>query len=184
MGWDVIATDLDDVIHTVLAPNISRNRAHLPPTAGVIDIRVLDWSVPPDRWVWDNPDRIACQNLENSRLLEPQQLPLAPPFDLVLSSDTLYSSELVTPLLRTLHGVCTYSLNASPEARRPQVFLCIERRDPALIDRAISEARDIWNFKSERISHRRVTKAMEKGGAQWDRSQWDGIEIWKLVLRS
>lgn len=184
MGWDVIATDLEDVIRTVLAPNVSRNRAYLPPAAGAVDVRTFDWTVPPDRWVWDDPHKIATQTVENVALLEPQPPTLAPPFDLVITSDTLYSSELVTPLLRTLHGLCKSSIQSSLEAKSPQVYLCLERRDPALVERALSEARDSWGFKVERVPHKKVAKAMERGGARWEKGQWDDVEIWKLNLQT
>ena len=183
MGWGVIATDLDDVIQPVLAPNISRNRAHLPSTAGAIEVRVLDWSVSPDQWVWDHPSWIASRSGQNTPLLESQSTTLTPPFDLVISSDTLYSPELVTPLLRTLHSLCRCSAESSPDARFPQVFICLERRDPSLIDRSLAEARGSWDFQLERIPHKRIVKAMEKGGVRWEKDQWDDVEIWKLTPR-
>ncbi|TBU50909.1 hypothetical protein BD309DRAFT_995977 [Dichomitus squalens] len=185
MGWDVIATDLQDVISSVLTPNISRNRAHLPPGSGAIEARVLDWTVPPDQWLWDDPKTIASQQLEKpSNAGQHNPILLQPPFDLIISSDTLYVAELVTPLMRSLHTLSRLSVSTSAEARAPPVFLCVERRDSGLTDRALSEATETWGFKAERVSHKRLAKAMEKGGARWQRGDWDGVEIWKLVLKT
>ena len=183
MGWDVIATDLQDVISSVLSPNISRNGAHLPLGSGAIEVRVLDWTVPPDQWVWDDPNIIASQQFEKLPSTGQDSPILGPPFDLILSSDTLYLAELVTPLMRSLHRLSRLSVSVSAEARAPPVYLCLERRDPGLTDRALTEAKEVWNFKVERVSHKKLVKAMEKGGARWERGEWDDVEIWKLVLQ-
>ena len=63
------------------------------------------------------------------------------------------------------------------------MYICLERRDPGLIDYALSEARDMWNFTVERVPHKKVVKTMDKGGVRWDKDDWDGVEIWKLSLR-
>lgn len=186
MGWDVIATDLQDVISAVLSPNISRNRANLPPGSGAIEVRALDWTVPPDSWLWDNPNVIASQQrgLPLNARRETQVPILHPPFDLIISSDTLYLAELVTPLMRSLHEVSRLCVSASPEARAPPIYLCVERRDPGMMDRALTEAKEVWNFKVERVPHKRLAKAMEKGGARWEKGEWDDVEIWKLILQT
>ncbi|KAI0831433.1 hypothetical protein BC628DRAFT_1415934 [Trametes gibbosa] len=181
MGWDVIATDLNDVVSSVLADNISRNLVQLSPHSGSVQVRVLDWSVPPDQWVWDHAQTIASsQPGKPHPALQPGSLH-APPFDLILTSDTIYSADLVTPLLRALHALCRLSAS---EVRSPPVYLCLERRDPALADYALSQAKDPWNFKVERIPHKKLAKAIEKAGAHWEKSDWEGVEIWKLSLRS
>lgn len=180
MGWDVIATDLQDIISAVLASNISCNRSKLPPSSGAIEVRVLDWTVSPDHWVWDDLNTIASPHVEKASCTADQSSILAPPFDLIISSDTLYSAELVTPLLRALRELCNVSISSSPEARPPPIYLAIERRDPELIDRALSEATNSWGFKVERVPHKKVAKAMEKGGVHWERGAWDGVEVWKL----
>ncbi|RDX56633.1 hypothetical protein OH76DRAFT_1369514 [Lentinus brumalis] len=183
IGWDVIATDLPDVISAVLSSNISRNRVQLPPSSGGIEVRVLDWTVPPDLWVWDNPQSIASHCVEKSLAVHQHPI-LAPPFDLIISSDTLYSAALVTPLLRALHELCKVSIASSPEVRSPPIYLCVERRDPGLMDHALSEARDTWKFKVERVPHKRLARAMDKGGARWEKGEWDDVEIWKLSLHT
>ncbi|KAI0636846.1 hypothetical protein C8Q77DRAFT_1071137 [Trametes polyzona] len=181
MGWDVVATDLHDVVSSVLSGNIARNLTQLPPDAGTVQVRVLDWSVPPDHWAWDDPQTIASSRAEKPHPAVQAGSILSPPFDLVLTSDTVYSADLVTPLLRALHALCLASASA-PELRSPPVYLCLERRDPALVEHALSQARDRWSFKVDRIPHKKLAKAIEKSGARWEKGDWEGVEIWKLTL--
>lgn len=217
MGWDVLATDLPDVISSVLARNIAQNASLLSADSGVIDVRVLDWTVPPDQWDWH--DRVAIARNSNTPIPgqiqiqppspspssssspssslahqlqcnKPQQHPppaedgfLGPPFDLIISSDTLYSPEITHPLLRTLHALSRSSISATGTSNRsPPVYLCLERRDPELIDRALTEARDTFDFLAQRVPHRKLARALERGGAIWDKNDWEGIELWKLTL--
>jgi hypothetical protein len=179
MGWDVLATDLPNVISTVLAQNVANNIADLPVNAGKIQICELDWTLNPDRWIWDD-NTLASGSSPLSQLAIKE--PLKPPFDLILSADTVYSPALVEPLLRTAHVLATLSMAASPTSRAPPVFLCIERRDPALVDRALSDAKEIWQFNVECIPRKKLGKAMTKGGIKWDKEEWEGVEIWKLTL--
>ncbi|KAH9951914.1 hypothetical protein B0H21DRAFT_683990 [Amylocystis lapponica] len=184
MGWDVIATDLPDVISSVLSRNIECNASQLPIGSGTIEVRALDWLVPPQQWVWDNVETIALA-MESSQNSPPQlhEMSLAPPFDLIISSDTLYSPDLAQALLRTLHALSMLTISSSlAAARPPPIYLCLERRDPTFTDRALSDARNVWDFMVERVPHKKVAKAMEKGNVKWDRDDWDGIEIWKLAL--
>jgi hypothetical protein len=183
MGWDVLATDVPNVISTVLAQNVANNIAGLPVDSGMIQIRELDWTLNPDRWIW-NDDKVIASGSSPSFQLSPSDAKdlLQPPFDLIISADTVYSPALAEPLLRTFHTLCTLSLAASPSSRPPPVFLCIERRDPALVDRLLSDAKEIWQFNVECIPRRKLGKAMEKGGIRWGKEEWEGVEIWKLTL--
>lgn len=183
LGWDVLATDIPHVITSVLSQNVQNNLAQLPPTSGTIQIRELDWTIPPERWAWDSAIVIASASPSGSSPLElVDQDILNPPYDLICSADTVYSAALVEPLLRTFHTLCRLSAAASASSRKPPVYLCIERRDPALIGRLLSDAKNTWGFDVGRIPHRKVTKAMEKGGVKWNAEDWEGIEIWKLTL--
>ncbi|GLB35032.1 putative lysine methyltransferase [Lyophyllum shimeji] len=176
LGWDVLATDIPHVISSVLAANIQNNLQNLPPASGRINVRELDWTIPPDRWTWDNSAAIASRSPSSLRSSDAL---LSPPFDLVCSADTVYTPALVEPLLRTLHALCTLSSAASA----PPVYLCIERRDPALIERMLADARGTWGFDVERIPDRKLAKAMDKAGIKWPKEEWEGIEIWKFTLR-
>ncbi|RDB21504.1 Protein-lysine methyltransferase METTL21E [Hypsizygus marmoreus] len=180
LGWDVLATDIPHVISTVLARNIQHN---LPPAAGTIHVRELDWTIPPDHWTWDDTTVIASASSSSSLPSSDKKKPtLNPPYDLICSADTVYSPSLVEPLLRTLHALCTLSLAASSPPRAPPIYLCIERRDPTLVDRVLLDAKHTWGFNVERVPHRKLVRAMDKGGIRWDKEDWDGIEIWKFTL--
>ncbi|KAJ2936714.1 hypothetical protein H1R20_g380, partial [Candolleomyces eurysporus] len=178
LGWDVLATDVEHVVNAVLEKNIKTNLTALSPDSGKIEIRELDWMVLPESWNWDNPSSVTSPP---SDYTEGQPGPqLQPPFDLIITADTVYEVGLVVPLLRTLHALSVSSHSLSQ--RYPFVLLCIERRDPALLDHLLSEARNTWNFSADRVPGPKLVKCIEKGGLNWERGEWDGIEIWRLRL--
>ncbi|KAF8078029.1 hypothetical protein FPV67DRAFT_1557450 [Lyophyllum atratum] len=163
LGWDVVATDIPHVISSVLADNIENNLQRLPAASGTINVRELDWNILPDHWTWDNAAVIASQSPPSS---DNNSALLSPPFDVICSADTVY-----TPALPHLVS-----------ARAPPVYLCIERRDPALVDRVLADAHNTWGFNVERIPHRKLTKVMDKAGIKWPKEEWEGVEIWKFTL--
>ncbi|TFK42665.1 hypothetical protein BDQ12DRAFT_719518 [Crucibulum laeve] len=177
LDWDVVATDLPGVVNSVLSSNIRNNP--LPHVAGTIQIRTFDWTIPPDQWSWNNDVAIAPAPPADATSGGDT---LGPPFDLIFSADTVYSVSLIDPLLRTCHHLSTLSAAASPSSRMPTVLLCIERRDPMLVDRLLAEAKDKWNFNVERIPRKHVVRAVEKRQTAWDKSEWEDVEIWKLKL--
>jgi hypothetical protein len=107
---------------------------------------------------------------------------LTPPYDLICTADTIYDPALVAPLLRSLHAISTLSVATSPTSRAPPILLCLERRDPALVDRFLQEATTTWRFSLERVPHRKLAKAMQKHNPQWTKEDWEGVELWKLRL--
>jgi len=147
----VLATDIQLVYDAVLAKNIASNVHNISEPATVIS-RVIDWTEPlPDVF-------------------------LDPPPSLIFTSDTIYATQLVTPLLRTLH-------TASLPARAP-CYVCLERRDPALVDAALNEARQVWAFTVSRIPHKKLVQALRRGGVTDEAlaaGDWDDLEIWKLT---
>ncbi|KAK0210665.1 hypothetical protein DFS33DRAFT_310807 [Desarmillaria ectypa] len=155
LGWAVVATDLPTVTTTILLRNISTNVPLLPSSSGEISIRQLDWTVQPNQW--HDPLIISS-------------------FDLIITADTVYASHLVQPLLRTLHAL------ASVSPHPPPILLCLERRDPALVDRVLSEASSYWSFKTEQIPLRKISKVLNKSGLKWAKEDWEGVEIWKFTL--
>lgn len=181
LGWDVLATDIFHVISSVLHKNIKNNLTTLPIHSGMVHVRELDWTVQPEQWRWDHELYIASHS---SSLSVPaaSNSQCCPPFDLIYSADTLYSAELLDSMLRTLHALSTLSAAASPSQRFPPILLCIERRDPLLADRFLSDAKNIWHFNVERIPHRKLSKAVERSGVHWNRADWEDVEIWKLKL--
>ncbi|KDR81530.1 hypothetical protein GALMADRAFT_276302 [Galerina marginata CBS 339.88] len=161
LGWDVLATDIPHVISSVLKKNIKNNLPNLPIGSGIIQISELDWSVPPDKWAWDHEHAIAS----HSALTPAAEVSiLQPPFDLIFSADTVYKTEL--------------SASAS---RFPPILLCIECRDPGLVDDLLKSASENWKFSVERVPHKKILKALEKR-VDWEKSEWEGIELWKLKL--
>ncbi|GAA5986709.1 hypothetical protein JCM11641_007744, partial [Rhodosporidiobolus odoratus] len=169
LGYDTLATDLDFIVAGVLAQNVERNLDVIK-TGGAgearMEKRVLDWFVEPIRWE-GHVDRGADRG---TRLLEP-------PFDLIVTADTVYDSSLSEPLLRTLHGLA----RSSPSA---PIYLALERRDPALVDSFLSSAAETWGFKCSQVEHARLRRVVEskEGTLAWEADAWDGVEVWKLKL--
>ena len=182
LGWDVLATDLPDVIDSVLAQNISSNFTNLPPESGTIQIRALDWAVPPEKWTWEDNTIIASPSVPTtltSNVDERSPL-LVAPFDLIITADTVYSPHLVEPLLRTLRHLYSISIwiDGCGKAHYPQVFVCIERRDPTLVDNFLDEAK--LTFGVTRVQSRKMFEAMERKGLSWAKEDWEGMEIWEF----
>jgi len=161
-GWNVIATDIDHVVTSVLQPNIARNAV-----SGTVRVCQLDWTIPPP-WDFDHPSVISTA---------PKSPVACPTLDLIVTADTVYSRELVEPLLRTLHTLCV------DQEKQPIVYLCIERRDPALVDHLLQEADTRWNFTISRIPHKKLARAVEKHAKGWTRDDWQDVHLWKFVLR-
>ncbi|KAF8212294.1 hypothetical protein K438DRAFT_1915993 [Mycena galopus ATCC 62051] len=176
----VIATDLPWVISSCLAQNVENNRSRLPLGSGEVLVRELDWTVAPDRWVWDHETIIASPSLNPA---EGVTGGLTHGLDLIVTADTIYLSDLVTPFLRTLHALCTQSLAASSSPCAPVVFICLERRDPEVTDRTLEEAKSTWGFVVNRITPHKISKALRKTGFNWSKDDWDGVELWKLTFR-
>jgi hypothetical protein len=176
---NTLATDVPLVL-PILTENIYQNRMLLPSAAGVLAIRELDWTVPPQEWSWSGVRSIASPHALDPANGDPIPNTLLPPFDLIITADTLYHDELIPPLLRTLHHLV--SVSSIPDRPAPKCFVALERRDPALIDRALKSAREEWAFACERVPLRKLVKAMARADLKWAKEDWDGVEIWELSL--
>jgi hypothetical protein len=166
LGYHVLATDLSSA--HLLKSNIAFNRHALPPGAGSIKATALDWTELPSQW-----DLAGEENEGDDHF--------RPPFHLIITADTIYSEELVQPLLRSLHAL---ALESTPvgSANSPPVLVCLERRDPLLTDSVFRRARDDWGFKVQRVPTTKVRRAVEKGlRCKWG-DEWSEIELWKLKL--
>lgn len=174
LGYDVLATDTPHVCNSVLRHNIAAN---LPTTAGLIQVRELDWTVESDKWLWNDPMRITPNgDASNKRGANAEDL-LGPPFDLIISSDTLYDVSLVHPFFRTVRALAASSREIDP--LKPTLFLlALERRDPQLIEGALACA----PVPLTQVPMKKVRKAIERAGIRWDTSDWEGVEIWKGSL--
>lgn len=170
----------------------------MPGSQSTIQVKEFDWTELPNTWRWDHPQYIARSggvvndhdhdhdhNLDQ-QLLSESISPLTPPFDLVVTSDTVYSPDLVMPLLRSLHCLCRLSRNSGSTKCQtgPVVYIALENRDPSLISIFLTEAREKWAFNCARIPDRRIVRAMEKGKLKWAKADWEGIEVWKFQLSS
>ena len=182
LGWDVLATDIPHVIQSVLKNNVTDNLTALPPNSGTVQVRELDWFVSPANWTWDHKAIISHSSPLIPASTSTSCPLLCPPFDLIISADTVYASELVEPFLRTLYTLSTLSTSIS--SRPPPIFLCVERRDSLLLDRLLADASEKWKFLVERIPHKKLARSLGKSGVHWESSDWDGVELWKLRLAS
>ncbi|KAJ3796726.1 hypothetical protein GGU11DRAFT_120917 [Lentinula aff. detonsa] len=191
LGYSTVyATDTDLVINSVLARNLESNFPVIAEPGRAILVRELDWHVPPGNWNWNDTRAIASSNMQSSSGTNY----LSTPFDLIITSDTVYEESLVEPLLRTLHALSLQSLAAfdsEPRSSRPPspplILLCLERRDPVFIDSVLASARDKWCFSTEQVPKRKLAKVMQRhvgGRREWENNQaeWDGVEIWRLLL--
>ncbi|GAA5958092.1 hypothetical protein JCM3765_002806 [Sporobolomyces pararoseus] len=177
MGYEVLSTDLELIVNGVLERNIKGNESNL----GIngfnqprLETKVLDWFRDPKEWEWSQKDDI--------------EEPLQPPFDLIVSADTVYDPELSQPLLRTLHGLSSPppSPQYTSSTSIPTVYIALEARDPQLVSGFLASAEKDWNFKCSRIDHPKLRKLVEskESGLGWeDEAVWEGVEIWKLKLR-
>jgi len=209
LGYDVLATDIPAVVRAVLSQNIQANTVHMSSSGcGTVQVRELDWSVPPSEWTWSDAKAIAATAETNLnpkiKLTPPPQAnapptstvtralasesggdggndPICPPFDLIISADTIYDPVLSSYLLRTIHALVTLSVSSSPRNVVPPVYLCLERRDPSLVDQTLKQAEEIWNFKVGSVPKKSLVKAMEKGGVKWEDHDWEDVEVWKLT---
>jgi protein N-lysine methyltransferase METTL21D len=175
MGGDVLATDSAFILQSVLRRNILSNASVISPSA-IIQARELDWSVLSEFWSWTDRDSIT--NTTASAPSTPDEELLKPPFDIILTSDTVYSPDLVQPLLDTIHSLVQLSTTST---RPPPCFLCLERRDPQLVDMFLARAREM-NFNISRVPYQKLKRALDRTGIDWSREDWDAVELWKLQL--
>lgn len=166
LGYHVLATDLASA--HLLKSNIAFNKLALPPDAGTVKAMALDWTELPSQW------NLADEGSEEDDHFKP-------PFHLIITADTIYKEELVQPLLRSLHAL---ALESTPvgSANSPLILVCLERRDPLLLNSVFERARNDWGFKVQRVPATKVRRAVEKGlRCEWG-DGWSAIELWKLKL--
>jgi hypothetical protein len=151
-------------------------------------VKELDWTVSPEQWKWHHPTTVTSvdkgpdidQGISFDSTEDSTVQHQKPPFDLIVTTDTLYHTALVTPLLRSLKHLVTSS---TVGRSAPRCLVALERRDPPLITAALNEARDSWDFKCERVPQRKIVRAMERAEMRWKKEDWEGVEIWELSLQ-
>ncbi|KIO21071.1 hypothetical protein M407DRAFT_130728 [Tulasnella calospora MUT 4182] len=189
-GWNVLATDISLIVDTVLKPNVASN-----PQTGAVQARELDWSVAPLAWKWNDslsitsPGSGPSETSEESDRSKPARAAdmtsTLPPFDLIFTSDTIFSAELAPHLLRTIQHLAHISGVSGSKVEQvlyPPAYLALENRDPLLVDKTLRQANDVWGFEVSRVPHIKVSSAMRKGGVNWEDEEWEGVEIWRLQL--
>ena len=181
LGWQAIATDIPPVLDLVLRPNIEAglyqftNQATAKPDQ--IHVCQLDWTTPPENWMQllpaSSPDTWSHAPTASTA----SKVTCTPYFDLILTADTIYEPALVQPLLSTLSHLYHRQTDA-----KPTILLALERRDPAHVTQALRTANDEFALPFKQVPPKRVRKIFDAlgDGASWSRTDWDGVEIWKL----
>ncbi|GAA5978395.1 hypothetical protein JCM10908_004338 [Rhodotorula pacifica] len=168
LGYDTLATDVEMIVEGVLARNVDENAERV---RGLIRAAALDWfAFDSETWSWPCEEEDANHS------------PARRGVDLITTADTVYDSSLSEPLLRTLHGLSLLFVSPAP----PPIYLALEARDPALIASFFALATgDPFGFKCSRVEPTRIKKLVEarEGTLGWeDEEDWEGVEVWKLVL--
>jgi hypothetical protein len=166
LGVEVTATDLPEVIDTVLDKNIKQVSKHL--SWGRVNVKALDWLQDPSGWVWDDEHSITPPT-SSTPAAPPSQTP-PPSFELIVTSDTVYAPHLSAPLLRTISHLCAQC------NKLPLVLLALERRDPALVDGFLKCAEETFKVSAVDFS-----KLAEQLG--WEEDDWAGTELYQLKWR-
>jgi hypothetical protein len=196
-------SDVPYILSSFTLPNTRQNLSALHSASSrlhppVVEARELDWTVPPSSWDWSrggngssissdwkDPYTRAQREKAAAEGTTPKKeaAPILPPFDLIVTTDTIYHPSLLPALLSTLKHLSLLSLSTtcSPPSATPPILLALERRDPSLIDSALVEARS-WGFECKRIGGQRIGKSVERH-LGWTREDWEGVEVWKLRYR-
>ncbi|KAH9454564.1 hypothetical protein Pst134EB_014636 [Puccinia striiformis f. sp. tritici] len=185
LSYTVLATDIEPSLTQILLPNV-RNWMEDNPSAGKICTCQLDWNLEPD------PQSICTAfssdaNLEltsdlnlptesdgQARILTRQDGLATISIDLIVSADTVYTVELIRPLLTTLTKLTTMSL------KQPLIYIALERRDPNLVDSFFRIAVEM-GFRATQVEHNRLRKWVDSTG--WIDGDWEAVEVWKLCMK-
>ncbi|KNZ62621.1 uncharacterized protein VP01_1247g3 [Puccinia sorghi] len=191
LGYTVLATDIEPTLTEILAPNV-RQWMHGESSggAGRISTCFLDWNLGPDwrsieaafsggtdRFQGEVPTSNHVNESHGAVSGAPLRTTLdtgsdeALPIDLIVSADTVYAVELVSPLLVTI------SVLSARSPKPPVIYIALERRDPCLINTFFQLAREM-GFKSVQVDASRLRKIVE--GMQWSEEDWEAVEVWKL----
>ncbi|CAO1637179.1 unnamed protein product [Parajaminaea phylloscopi] len=158
-GWNVLATDLPDVIQGVLRTNVDCNRES---ARGCIETRDLDW-------------------LAEDSVSQAMGGDCEPP-ELIVSADTLYASGIVDGLWQTFKRILSIpSARGASKVRGPRGLLALERRDPQFIDASLACAEAEHDLCLRRVDDKALSDAVASS-LGWDAEVWDGVEIWEVTL--
>ncbi|GAK68261.1 uncharacterized protein PAN0_058c6502 [Moesziomyces antarcticus] len=176
LGWDVVATDIEPVLDSVLRPNIDSglyqlvHEGHADPEQ--IRVCKLDWTAA------EEPKTESLRGaISGNDSIKSSGDSSEPHLDLIVTADTIYEPGLIRPLLSTISHFYRRQTDT-----KPTILLALERRDPAHIDHALQIARDEFNLPLKQIPAKRVRKIFDTlgDGTTWSRDDWSGVEIWNL----
>lgn len=192
LGFDVVATDLNVVIDAVLRQNVEDNLDRVKGWGnggevggvargcGDVEVRELDWLVQPEDWDWDSVESITGPELQSEEMGRPKKGgDIGPPFNLVVTADTLYHQDLVAPLLRTIKSI---SIQSRKGRKYPPVYVALERRDPEVIEHALELAKR-ERFDCKKVPDGKIVKCLESVEYKWEKEDWEGVEIWKWTFK-
>lgn len=189
-GYDVISTDIEPIVSTVLRPNAAAAARVLPAGSGKVVVRELDWVAV------SAGGELRLDLDDNAEQGTRTQLP--PALDLLATADTVYAPELVPHFWATITRICRECEQSgkgernSPgrdsandgdgdddatAGRAPKFFFAIERRDPRMLDAALEQGRQA-GMELRRVAHGRVARAVERAYG-WKNEGWEGVEVWK-----
>ncbi|WVQ74086.1 hypothetical protein IAR50_003671 [Cryptococcus sp. DSM 104548] len=169
LGYEVVSTDIEPVLSSVLGPNIDMGRR-------VLLGNNLPASVTPRSLDWAHVDQLYTGKQEATP--EDDWLKPAGGWDTLVMTDTFYAPHLIEPLWNTLIYLSTGSPSSTAPpltTKPPPIYIALEARDPILIARAL-EAGRAKGFELKKVG-KRVGKEVEKWG--WGKEDWEGVEVWK-----
>lgn len=176
-GFDVLATDVPSIANTLLASNLSRNSSlvDVGASAPILEARPLDWFAEPSTWTWDQPSVTPLDSISPSQ--DALSTILSPPFDLIVTTDSIYHPTLSQPLLRTLTALTKLCPPSTP------VFVALEVRDPVLIAAFFDSARTEWGFKCAMVEEERLKMIVRRRLPEWEDEDWEGVQVWRLTRK-
>ena len=121
--------------------------------------------------------------------LDNQKATLSPPFDLIITSDTVYKAELTTPLLRSIHHILHLSHSSVPPPSKrtkhafPPVYVALENRDPQQTASFLREAQERWSLSAKKVPMVRLRRSLGRSGlGEWKSEDWRGVEVWQMCV--
>lgn len=159
LGYDVLATDSPEAF-SLLERNIENNR-HSHTTR--LEAKVLDWFTQPSTWTWNTAPEDDLQTTTS----------LGPPFDLIVTTDTVYIEALFDPLLRTIKAL-------AEGQKTPTILLALEERDPHSMLEFWRRSEE-QGFTKKEIKTARLGKAV-KQHLGWKREDWQGVRVYELFV--
>ncbi|KAI7951879.1 hypothetical protein MJO28_007563 [Puccinia striiformis f. sp. tritici] len=185
LSYTVLATDIEPSLSQILLPNV-RDWMEDNPSAGKICTCQLDWNLEPDcqsictafssdaNLELTSDLNLPTESNEQVRISVRQDGLPTTSIDLIVSADTVYTVELIRPLLTTLTKLTTMSL------KQPLIYIALERRDPNLVDNFFRIAVEM-GFRATQVEHNRLRKWVDSMG--WIDGDWEAVEVWKLCMK-